>query len=154
LDGDTGGIVFYAESGEVEYSLTNNQSQRRARTFLQVTGNTQQAGERWVPLHNNQIKFAFDSQTAVSTDVSVSVMSYRDKWMDPDGGAGAAISTGETPLTTKGDLMVYSTDSVRLPVGTDGQIIEADSSETTGVKWADKEDPVSENRVVGVEVFS
>jgi hypothetical protein len=40
------------------------------------------------------------------------------------------------PTTTKGDLIVNTgTDNVRLPVGTNGQILVADSSTTEGVKW-------------------
>lgn len=41
------------------------------------------------------------------------------------------------PLTTKGDLYTYDTDPQRLPVGTDTQILSADSSQTTGLKWID-----------------
>ena len=40
-----------------------------------------------------------------------------------------------SPLTTKGDLYTYDTADVGLPVGTDGQILVADSSEPTGLKW-------------------
>jgi hypothetical protein len=40
-----------------------------------------------------------------------------------------------TPLTAKGDLYTYSTEDTRLPVGTDGQIIYADSSQPTGLRW-------------------
>lgn len=42
-----------------------------------------------------------------------------------------------SPLTTKGDIYVYSTANTRLPVGTDGQVLVADSTETTGLKWID-----------------
>ena len=38
--------------------------------------------------------------------------------------------------TTKGDLVSYSTTPERLPVGTDGQVLTADSTESTGLKWA------------------
>lgn len=38
-------------------------------------------------------------------------------------------------VTTKGDLQTYSSAPARLPVGTDGQILEARASETTGLKW-------------------
>jgi len=40
------------------------------------------------------------------------------------------------PLTTKGDLFGYSTTNARIPVGTNGQILTADSTAATGVAWA------------------
>ena len=43
---------------------------------------------------------------------------------------------GSSPLTTKGDLYTYSTTDARLGVGTDGQILTADSTAATGIKWA------------------
>jgi hypothetical protein len=44
---------------------------------------------------------------------------------------------GSSPLTTKGDIYTFSTIDARLPVGTNGQILYADSAETTGLKWGD-----------------
>ena len=41
-----------------------------------------------------------------------------------------------SPLTTKGDLYTFSTSDARLPVGTNGYILVADSAEATGLKWA------------------
>ena len=40
-------------------------------------------------------------------------------------------------MTTKGDLAAYGTAVDRLAVGTNGQVLTADSGETLGVKWAD-----------------
>jgi len=58
-----------------------------------------------------------------------------------DGGTGQITNTAAfnalSPVTTKGDLILRNTtDSVRLGVGTNGQILTADSAETTGVKWS------------------
>jgi len=42
-----------------------------------------------------------------------------------------------TPLTTKGDLLVTNgTTNTRLPLGTNGQLLTADSTAGVGVKWA------------------
>lgn len=43
---------------------------------------------------------------------------------------------GGSPLTTKGDVYGYSTTNARIPVGTDGQVLTADSTQTLGLKWA------------------
>ena len=42
-----------------------------------------------------------------------------------------------SPLTTKGDIFGFSTVNARIPVGTNGQVLTADSAEALGVKWAD-----------------
>lgn len=48
-----------------------------------------------------------------------------------------------SPLTTKGDVLTYSTQNVRLPVGTDGQVLTADSAQATGLKWSSATAPES-----------
>ena len=54
-------------------------------------------------------------------------------------GAGTVTSTtfnAVDPLTTKGDITVHNgVDTTRLAVGTDDQIIVADSSSPEGIKW-------------------
>lgn len=41
-----------------------------------------------------------------------------------------------SPLTTKGDIWGYDTSDARIPVGTDGQVLMADSGEALGVIWS------------------
>lgn len=47
-------------------------------------------------------------------------------------GVGGGLTS---PLTTKGDIWVYGTGDTRLPVGTNGHTLVADSVEATGLKW-------------------
>lgn len=57
-----------------------------------------------------------------------------------NGGTGQITSLSSfnalSPLTTKGDLLTRdTTNNVRVPVGTDGQVLIADSAQASGVKW-------------------
>jgi hypothetical protein len=52
------------------------------------------------------------------------------------GSAWVSIGGGASPLTTKGDLYTFSTTDARLAVGTNGQVLVADSTAATGIKWA------------------
>lgn len=56
------------------------------------------------------------------------------------GGTGQSDKTSAfdalAPSTTKGDVIAHTgTDNVRVPVGADGEVLIADSTQTTGVKW-------------------
>lgn len=52
---------------------------------------------------------------------------------------GAGVTSWSTvaisPLTTKGDIWVYSTLDTRLPVGANGEVLTADSGAAEGVSW-------------------
>lgn len=64
----------------------------------------------------------------VKTDGTIHFVN--DAGTDTDLTAGSA-----SPLTTKGDLYTYSTVDARLAVGSIGQVLVPDTSETTGLKW-------------------
>ena len=64
------------------------------------------------------------------------------------GGVPAWTTTADvTPLTTKGDLFTFSTVDARLGVGANDQILMADSTASTGLKWAT---PASGGKVLQV----
>lgn len=54
---------------------------------------------------------------------------------------GVGNNTGGTtsPLTTKGDLFGFSTTNTRIPVGADGLVLTADSTDPNGVRWGANE---------------
>jgi len=86
-----------------------------------------------------------------ANDDSASGYAISSKWIDTtadkayiclDATATAAVwieitqSGSGAVVTTKGDVFGFSTVNARIPVGTDGQHLEADSGEALGVKWA------------------
>ena len=51
--------------------------------------------------------------------------------------SGGMISGGSSVvMTTKGDLAGFDTVRNRIPIGTDAQVLTADSTESLGIKWA------------------
>lgn len=59
--------------------------------------------------------------------VSASVATYFDYYQ----ASGSTI-----PLTTKGDVLGYDTALARVPIGTNNQVLTADSTQALGLKWA------------------
>lgn len=57
-----------------------------------------------------------------------------------NGGTGQITATAAfgalSPLTTKGDILGFSTSNIRVPIGADGFVLTADSAQAAGLKWA------------------
>ena len=61
-------------------------------------------------------------------------------------------TTSVTALSTKGDILTHDdANEQRLPVGTDGQILVADSVEAFGVKWIDGGFSVIDDQTLAVQ---
>jgi len=76
--------------------------------------------------------------TALSGVLAEGMMSYLQDTNTVEvynGSAWVAVG-GSSPLTTKGDLYGFSTVDARLPVGTNGHVLTADSTQSLGIKWA------------------
>jgi len=56
-------------------------------------------------------------------------------------GSIATLPSAVSPLTTKGDLYTFDTADARLPVGLDTQVLLADSTAATGLKWGTNTTP-------------
>jgi len=58
--------------------------------------------------------------------------------------AASAAAVGNGVLTTKGDIVVHNgTTAVRLPIGTNAQVLAADSTQAAGAKWSDISSPTA-----------
>lgn len=77
--------------------------------------------------------------TALASVLAEGMISYlkdTDVTQYYSGSAWVTIGGTASPLTTKGDLYGYSTTNARVAVGTNGQVLTADSTAATGVAWA------------------
>jgi len=73
--------------------------------------------------------------------------------------SGGMIGGGgvDPPTTTKGDISGFDTTYARIPIGANGQILEADSTEALGLKWQTPSTGVSlssDNIWTGLQTFT
>lgn len=57
-------------------------------------------------------------------------------WQQSGDSVSGYVPDATVPLTTKGDILGYDSAADRIPVGSNGQVLTADSTQTLGVKWA------------------
>jgi hypothetical protein len=77
------------------------------------------------------------------SDTGKTFIYYDSFWVETSGADGSQGTTGNTgpeggttTLTTKGDILARdASTSVRFPVGTNGKVLTANSSTTTGLEW-------------------
>jgi len=120
------GIMFRGGSSGTYSIITNNSSNWDA---AYAWGDHGSGGYQAAATLNA----AIDTHLNQSNPTANYVLSWNGSdyaWVAQSGGGGGG------NLTTKGDLEVYSTSQTRLPVGTNGYVLTADSAEATGLKWA------------------
>jgi hypothetical protein len=89
--------------------------------------------------------------TALSGVLAEGMISYRSdaKVLEIyNGTTWITESSFTSPLTTKGDVHTYSTTDARLPVGSDGQTLVANSSAATGLAWAGPTFAAGKNKII------
>jgi hypothetical protein len=93
-----------------------------------------------VPILTTTEKLALDqvNGTIVYDSTLDELQGYSDDaWSSLVASGGASSIDDITPTTTKGDIMVEDgVNVIRLAVGSDGEVLTADSAEASGVKWA------------------
>jgi hypothetical protein len=77
-----------------------------------------------------------DVQTMLSIPTSGSPLPLNAGGTGTSAASANAAFNALSPLTTKGDVLGFSTVNARLAVGTDGQVLTADSTQALGIKWA------------------
>ena len=64
--------------------------------------------------------------------------------------ASWAAGGGSSPLTTKGDIFGHSTTDARIPVGTDGYVLLADSGQALGVGYSTRDVALNSHKITGL----
>jgi hypothetical protein len=136
--------------GQMIYSAVNgawaalNGNATATKMFLNMASNV----PAWAALVAADIPNLDASKTTTGQFALAQMPQGTNGWVLTGTGASApayAAPSG-TNVTTKGDLQTYSTTGTRLAVGTDGtsgseqQILVPDSTQTTGLKWVNRND--------------
>lgn len=140
------GMELTAGPTETYKVLYQGQLSNAIATLYTVPGSTSSFIKTISVVNNDSVartfQFAVGGTTAAHfvTGVISLGIGYTAYYEDGEGweiydANGAYIQSIATPLTTKGDLGVFTTLPTRLGVGTDGQVLAADSSAASGLRW-------------------
>lgn len=135
----TSNIAFITGNNGIYNTVIQNSNDSIGLT---IQANTTQTADlqRWSNSSNavlskvNNVGSLIIGSTTVSANVSTGALIV-------SGGAGIngnVYSNGVQliqPLTTKGDIFTYSTSGTKLSVGTNNQVLIADTTQSTGMRW-------------------
>jgi hypothetical protein len=114
--------------------LVDNNSEIVPATSASLVGNT-----TTIQLRNSSTPGSVPTALSLSAGELVVNTADGKLYFKDSSGTVKVLSQADqiAPLTTKGDLLVNDgTSNVRLPVGTDAYVLTADSTQSSGVKWA------------------
>ena len=122
-----GDIIVRDASNDIRVGVGSNDQ-------ILVADSVEASGIKWAD--NNVNLTVEEEDTPVGT--AFDTLNFLGSTTTASDATGGVCNVSIDPIvTTKGDLMTHSTVPVRIGVGTNGQILVADSVESAGVKWED-----------------
>ena len=135
IQGIAAGLVFTLPTGDIyDFKINSVTELTLSATELNLQSNNLTIGAAYIDIGEitTPANPAADVGRIYTKDVAaVTKLFFRDS----AGTETELTAGGASPLTTKGDLFTFTTVDARLPVGTDGFILQANSSEATGLEW-------------------
>lgn len=105
--------------------------------YTRITGEETSASGGFVYELNSGDKLRLSADATAANAVNTVADGSRLSFVLLSGAVGPQGPAGSvSPLTTKGDLFGYDTADARIPIGTDGHVLTADSTQSLGLKWA------------------
>lgn len=131
------------ETGELAINYADGKIYYKNASNAIVEFSTAGAGGSGVTVSQTPPVSPSEGDLWFESDTGKTFIYYDSFWVETsgaDGSQGATGSTGpeggSTTLTTKGDILARnSSEIVRLPVGTDGKVLTANSSTAIGLEW-------------------
>lgn len=138
LQNDLGALEGLASTGIAVRTASDTWAQRTVAgttNRITVTNGSGVSGDPTI-----DISSAYVGQATITTLGTITTGTWNGTAVAiANGGTGQTTASAAfnalSPLTTKGDLLVYTTTNTRLAVGTNGFALLADSTQASGVRW-------------------